>query len=45
MFVAYNFSEGVWATFKVFGVLALMLILTVAQIFTLMPYAKHEELK
>lgn len=45
LFVAYNFSEGVWATFKVFGVLALMLILSCTQIVTLMPYAKSEELK
>jgi intracellular septation protein A len=43
--VAYNISEGVWAAFKVFGALALTLILTVAQIFTLMPYAKSEEMK
>jgi len=45
LFVAYNFSEGVWAAFKVFGALSLTLILTVAQIFTLMPYAKSEEKK
>lgn len=45
LFVAYNFSEGVWATFKVFGVLALTLLLSFAQIFTLMPYARNEELK
>jgi intracellular septation protein len=45
LFVAYNFSEGVWATFKVFGVLALTLILAIAQVFTLMPYAKSEEPK
>lgn len=45
LFVAYNFSEGVWAAFKVFGVLTLTLILSGAQIFTLMPYAKSEEPK
>jgi intracellular septation protein len=45
LFIAYNFSEGVWATFKVFGVLALILILSAAQVFTLMPYAKSDSLK
>lgn len=45
LFVAYNFSEGVWATFKVFGVLALTLLLMIAQVFTLMPYAKSEDPK
>lgn len=45
LFVAYTFSEGVWATFKVFGVLALTLLLTVAQVLSLMPYAKGQEQK
>ncbi len=45
LLVAYNFSEAVWATFKVFGALAMSLVLTVALIWTLMPYARNEEAK
>jgi len=45
LFVAYNFSEAVWATFKVFGVLSLTLALTIAQVVSLMPYAKSQEQK
>ena len=45
LFVAYQFSEAVWATFKVFGVMTLILILSSIQVFTLMPYAKSEDLK
>lgn len=41
--VAWNFSEAVWATFKVFGALAMTLVLTFALVWSLMPYAKQEE--
>jgi|SRR5882672_5021997 len=45
LFVAYNFSEAVWATFKVFGAMALSLLLMFALIWSLMPYAKNEDTK
>ncbi len=42
LFVAYNFSEDVWVKFKVFGALVLTLVLMAVQIWTLMPYARHD---
>lgn len=45
LFVAYTFSEGVWMMFKVFGALALTLVLAFVQIWTLMPYLKGEDSK
>ena len=43
LFVARNFSEAVWVDFKVFGALLLTFVLVIAQVWTLMPYAKQKE--
>lgn len=40
LYVAYSFSEPTWVKFKVFGVLTLTMLLTVAQVWRMMPYAK-----
>jgi intracellular septation protein len=45
LLVAWNFSEAVWATFKVFGALTLSIVLTAALVWSLMPYARNEEAK
>ena len=42
LFVAYNFSEGIWVKFKVFGALVLTLLLIGVQVWTLMPYARDD---
>jgi len=42
IYVAQNFSEDLWVKFKVFGALALTLVLVVVQVWTLMPYARQE---
>jgi len=42
LFVAYNFTEATWVKFKVFGVISLTLLLTVLQVWRMMPYAKVE---
>jgi intracellular septation protein len=38
LYVAYNFSESTWATFKVFGLTALLLIFSVGQVFMIAKY-------
>jgi intracellular septation protein len=43
LYVAYNFSTSVWATFKVFGLTGLMLVFMVAQGFYISRYLKDEE--
>ena len=43
LLVAYGFSEDVWVKFKVFGTLALTLVLAFIQAFMLMRYARQEE--
>jgi len=43
LFVAHGFSTDVWVKFKVFGTLALTLVLAFIQTFMLMRYARHEE--
>jgi len=45
LLVAWAFSEAVWATFKVFGALALTLALMCALVWSLMPYARPEDSK
>jgi intracellular septation protein len=45
LFVAHGFSEDVWVKFKVFGTLALTLVLAFVQTFMLMRYARSEESK
>ncbi len=42
LLVAYNFSEDLWVKFKVFGALALTLVLVAVQVWTLMPYARED---
>ena len=43
LWVAYNFSTSVWATFKVFGLTGLMLVFMVAQGFYISRYLKDED--
>jgi intracellular septation protein len=43
LYVAYNFSTSVWATFKVFGLTGLMLAFMVAQGFYISRFLKDEE--
>jgi intracellular septation protein len=43
LWVAYNFSTSVWATFKVFGLTALMLAFMVAQGFYISRYLKDDD--
>jgi intracellular septation protein len=43
LWVAYNFSTSVWATFKVFGLTALMLVFMVAQGFYISRYLKDDD--
>ena len=43
LFVAWNFSEAIWATFKVFGALTLSIVLTLLLVWSLMPYARSED--
>jgi intracellular septation protein len=43
LYVAYNFSTSVWATFKVFGLTGLMLVFMVAQGFYIARFLKDEE--
>jgi intracellular septation protein len=43
LLVAYGFSEDVWVKFKVFGTLALTLVLAFIQTFMLMRYAREQE--
>jgi intracellular septation protein len=43
LLVAWNFSEAVWATFKAFGGLTLTLALSIALVWSLMPYARNNE--
>jgi intracellular septation protein len=40
--VAYSFSEDLWVKFKVFGALALTLVLIAVQVWALMPYARQD---
>ena len=42
LFVAYSFSEDIWVKFKVFGTLAISLVLAFVQGWRLMRYAKAE---
>ena len=42
LFVAYSFSEDIWVKFKVFGTLAMSLVLAFVQGWRLMRYAKAE---
>jgi intracellular septation protein len=43
LLVAHGFSTDVWVKFKVFGTLALTVVLAFVQTFMLMRYARHEE--
>ena len=43
LYVAYNFSTSVWATFKVFGLTGLMLVFMVAQGFYISRFLHDEE--
>jgi len=43
LYVAYNYSTSVWATFKVFGLTGLMLVFMVAQGFYIARFLKDEE--
>src|SRR5204862_6447009 len=43
LYVAYNYSTSVWATFKVFGLTGLMLAFMVAQGFYISRFLKDEE--
>ncbi len=43
LYVAYNYSTSVWATFKVFGLTGLMLVFMVGQGFYLSRFLKDEE--
>lgn len=43
LLVAWNFSEAVWATFKAFGGITLTLLLSLALVWSLMPYARSNE--
>lgn len=42
LFVAYTFSEAIWVKFKVFGVISLSLLLSLVQVWRMMPYAKPD---
>ncbi|MDQ6638105.1 MAG: septation protein IspZ, partial [Pseudomonadota bacterium] len=43
LYVAYNYSTSVWATFKVFGLTGLMLVFMVGQGFYISRFLKDEE--
>jgi intracellular septation protein len=43
LYVAYNFSTSVWATFKVFGLTGLMLLFMVAQGFYISRHLKEDD--
>jgi len=43
LYVAYNFSTSVWATFKVFGLTGLMLAFMVAQGFYISRFLHDED--
>lgn len=43
LYVAFNFSQGTWVNFKVFGLLGLTLGFAVLQIFVLSRYIENEE--
>jgi intracellular septation protein len=43
LYVAYNFSTSVWATFKVFGLTGLMLVFMVAQGFYISRYLSDDD--
>jgi intracellular septation protein len=43
LYVAYNYSTSVWATFKVFGLTGLMLLFMLAQGFYISRYLKDDE--
>jgi intracellular septation protein len=42
LYVAYNFSEGAWVQFKLWGGLGLMLLFVVAQAVVLGKYAEEK---
>jgi intracellular septation protein len=41
LYVAYNYSEGTWVNFKLFGVMGLMLVFVVAQSLFLSRHVEH----
>ncbi len=43
LYVAFNYSEKIWATFKLFGGMGLMLLFVVAQALVLARYAEHKQ--
>lgn len=43
LYVAFNFSEKVWATFKLFGGMGLMFLFVIAQSLLLAKYTEHEQ--
>jgi len=43
LYVAYNYSTSVWATFKVFGLTGLMLVFMIAQGFYISRFLHDEE--
>ncbi len=43
LYVAFNYSEKIWATFKLFGGMGLMLLFVVAQALVLARYAEQKQ--
>ncbi len=43
LYVAYHYSTSTWATFKVFGLSAMMLVFMIVQGFYMMKFAEHDE--
>jgi intracellular septation protein len=43
LYVAFNFSEKIWATFKLFGGMGLMFVFVVAQSLILTRYMQDEQ--
>src|SRR5207244_578026 len=42
LYVAFNYSEKIWATFKLFGGMGLMFVFIIAQSFVLAKYMQDE---
>jgi intracellular septation protein len=45
LLVAYGFSEDIWVKFKIFGALLFCVLLMLAQVLALMPYAREGKQK